>query len=562
MALACNWGGFADTNLDVNEFFFNDHTLTVRFLLQYPNSYQGPMAAVHGTGSLFVGQGDFDADPPGATPKLLVRLGNSQTTVPVNFAANSWHHLALVRAGTDVSLFLDGQPIGAPLRLTSQAQPAGTLRFGKDTFDPNLDGGGRQFYGLLDDIAVFTAALSAAEVATLAATPHLSGTEPNLLAGYVFGDPLQGGPPPPLNRPLWLSVGASLVQVSANRDGAADAAGIPLCSTSLTHLPFPPGQAWQVIQGFDNPTGSHRGYAAFCHDLILAGQPQSASNGRPFVAGAPGQVDTVTQSAAPGGATNYLSVRQRQLEFGDYLHLVQNSAQVAVGDQVGFDQHLADVGDTGAAVGAFHLHRAVTNLGEGNKGSGGAFVTIPAPLANYEVSDNQGQTWRAVIRGIPTPGQWLRRSTDTNPVRYTAAWQPSNEGEIQVYGWTYADYRAKYDELWPQGWRLKHLAPYIVGGGVRYTATWQPSSEGEIQVYGWTYADYRAKYDELWPQGWRLKLLASYVVDGDVRYTAVWQPSSEGEIQVYGWTYPDYRAKYDELWPQGWRLKLLSPYIG
>jgi hypothetical protein len=26
-------------------------------------------------------------------------------------------------------------------------------------------------------------------------------------------------------------------------------------------------------------------------------------------------------------------------------------------------------------------------------------------------------------------------------------------------------------------------------------------------VYGWRYEDYRAKYDELWPQGWRLKLL-------------------------------------------------------
>jgi hypothetical protein len=28
----------------------------------------------------------------------------------------------------------------------------------------------------------------------------------------------------------------------------------------------------------------------------------------------------------------------------------------------------------------------------------------------------------------------------------------------------------------------------------------------------WTYEDYRAKYDELWPQGWRLKLLDVYVV--------------------------------------------------
>jgi hypothetical protein len=146
-------------------------------------------------------------------------------------------------------------------------------------------------------------------------------------------------------------------------------------------------------------------------------------------------------------------------------------------------------------------------------------------------------------------------------VLYNAVWRPSTEGEIQVYGWTYADYRAKYDELWPQGWRLKFLQPYVVNGEVRYTAAWRPSTEGEIQVYGWTYADYRAKYDELWPQGWRLKFLQPYVVNGEVRYTAAWRPSTEGEIQVYGWTYADYRAKYDELWPQGWRLKLLQPYV-
>jgi hypothetical protein len=43
-----------------------------------------------------------------------------------------------------------------------------------------------------------------------------------------------------------------------------------------------------------------------------------------------------------------------------------------------------------------------------------------------------------------------------------------------------------------------------------YTAVWRPSTEGEIQVYGWRYEDYRAKYDELWSQGWRLKLLDTY----------------------------------------------------
>ena len=91
-----------------------------------------------------------------------------------------------------MSLFLDGKPAGAPLRPTAQAQPAGTLRFGKGHLRPNLDGGGRQFYGLLDDVAVFTAALLAGDIAALAAAQHLTGTEANLLAGYVFGLPLQG----------------------------------------------------------------------------------------------------------------------------------------------------------------------------------------------------------------------------------------------------------------------------------------------------------------------------------------------------------------------------------
>jgi hypothetical protein len=101
------------------------------------------------------------------------------------------------------------------------------------------------------------------------------------------------------------------------------------------------------------------------------------------------------------------------------------------------------------------------------------------------------------------------------------------------------------------------LNVYVVSGQVLYTAVWRPSTEGEIQVYGWKYEDYRARYDELWNQGWRLKLLNVYVVSGQVLYTAVWRPSTEGEIQVYGWKYEDYRAKYDELWNHGWRLQAL-----
>ena len=179
-------------------------------------------------------------------------------------------------------------------------------------------------------------------------------------------------------------------------------------------------------------------------------------------------------------------------------------------------------------------------------------VTYEEYRANYDRLWGQG--WRLKA---------LQPTVVGGKVRYTAVWTPSTAGEIQVYGWTYEDYRKKYDELWKQGWRLKLIQPYVLPGDqVRYDAVWQQSTAGETQVYGWTYEDYRKKYDELWKQGWRLKLIQPFVLSGDqVRYTAVWQQSTAGEIQVYGWTYEDYRKKYDELWKQGWRLKLIQPFV-
>ncbi|MEM9004751.1 MAG: M12 family metallopeptidase [Cyanobacteria bacterium P01_F01_bin.86] len=147
--------------------------------------------------------------------------------------------------------------------------------------------------------------------------------------------------------------------------------------------------------------------------------------------------------------------------------------------------------------------------------------------------------------------------------RFFATFRKSNRSEIQVYKWKYQDFRAKYDELWPQGWRLWDLQPYVINDQVRYNAVWYKSrsSIGEIQIYGWKYQDFRAKYDELWPQGWRLHILKNYVIKNQVFYTAVWRRSKRAEIQVYDWKDQDLRAKANELWPQGWRLRIVNPYV-
>ncbi len=146
---------------------------------------------------------------------------------------------------------------------------------------------------------------------------------------------------------------------------------------------------------------------------------------------------------------------------------------------------------------------------------------------------------------------------------YTAVWKKSMQGEIQVYGQTYADYRVKYDYLQKLGWRLKILAPYRVvfdtGYVTRYTAVWQPGTTDEVQQHEVPYAVFRAQYDELWPQGWRLKSL-SILYDGRPLYTTVWEQSAKPEMHVYGVSLSAYQAKHDELTSLGWRLKFLIPY--
>jgi hypothetical protein len=150
-----------------------------------------------------------------------------------------------------------------------------------------------------------------------------------------------------------------------------------------------------------------------------------------------------------------------------------------------------------------------------------------------------------------------------NEVRYTAVWRQGAVPEVQVYEKTYEDFRRTYDELWPQGWRLHLLSNPVVGGQVRYTAVWRQDAVPEIQLYEQSYADFRSRYDALWPFGWRLHLLSNPVVDGQVRYTAVLRRESVDEIQVYEQAYAAYRQKYDELWPLGWRLHLLeNPVVG
>ncbi|HEV8426520.1 MAG TPA: peptidoglycan DD-metalloendopeptidase family protein [Pyrinomonadaceae bacterium] len=556
MALACTWGGYADSDVEFSKFIGDNHTISIRFLMQYPLAYAGAFFSVHGAGRYFVGQGDFQSlsspTSPGKT-NLLIMIGTQSMNIPVS--GDGWHHVALVRTGNEMEVFIDG--LGhRPFRVPTNHLPVGTLRFGSGFSQPHGVGG--QFYGLLDDFALFKTDLSAERIKSLAGPKRLTDDESlrddeSFLVGYVFRNVRPTSLPPRLRRQLDTKPPATFVEVSDIRNPTLDLPKIPLPLNSPMHLPFAPGEVWRVGQGYQG-LQSHHGYAAFCWDIVRDGAI-GGSDGEMIYSASSGKVrdaeDGFTNPVPNPQDTNFVSVRNDDDLCCDYLHIKTDSALVSPGAQVNFGTRLALVGDIG--VEGPHLHMAVSN---GNPSA--TFFTMPAAFSNYE-AEIDGD-WKLIIRGIPQSNQRVRRPLDEGPIRYTAVWQRGTGAEIQMYGVTYEQYRAKYDSIWNDNWRLALLETVGVDDRARYTAVWRPTGGSEFQLYGATKAELEAENDKRHSDGWRIDLLTSYVVDGQARYTGVWRPSDQRRPMMIGETLNTLNARDQAQRDQGFRLHRLSTH--
>lgn len=88
-----------------------------------------------------------------------------------NVAAGAWHHYAVVRSGATLSLYLDGTFIGSNNTFNFAFDLTKPVKFGGVYTDVSSATWDRWFNGSLADTAVFSAALSAAEVAKLITLP-------------------------------------------------------------------------------------------------------------------------------------------------------------------------------------------------------------------------------------------------------------------------------------------------------------------------------------------------------------------------------------------------------
>lgn len=409
-ALGLSWKGYVDTDLDFSEFFESDFTILVRFMSQFPNAYEGPLIAENGHGRFFIGQGDFLSGVWGT--KLLLAVGSQEQTYDVFVGGGAWHTLVVVghNAGAyrEYTPYFRGMRLGRPLRVsqTDPQLPTGTLRFGKRTTGQPVNAHDAQFYGFLDDVAVFNYALSDFEITNLQSLRYeLADWVPGLVAGYKFDI----GSPFLTQRPVALKGSAQLLAVTEDRQATYDVLRLPLPTQQAEYtLPFAPGEAWYVVQGFDEAAGSHKGYASFCWDFILADFPHTGlypfgTNGAPLYAATSGRVITVGQQINNPDPPSLVEIEHAPGESYGYLHIRKDSASVGIGGSVVRGQLVALAGDTGAGPGNYHLHFGVSDKPDRTFG----FVTFPVAFSNYETRDSNG-VWHRVARGIPRAGEVIR----------------------------------------------------------------------------------------------------------------------------------------------------------
>jgi hypothetical protein len=447
-AIYFGYKGHVDTDLAFTEFFGADHTVMAWYMPQYPHGNTGPIVAENGAGTWAFGQDDYrlgDGDNGDAgSPVFFLQVGNQKVNYLLpEMTAGKWIHVAIVRKGDVVSLYVWGVK-RKPVMVTNKATnattevpeikvskasglPSGTLRFGRRT-----DGSGSkavwQAYGMIDDVAIFSKALTGNDITSIIAKARLTGNEAGLVAGYSFEKPISDAKPLPAKLArTWTQPSRTYhMPVSADRNSTKDKVVFvnPFVIGEVSkpvQLPFKKNEVWYVIQGQDDPSSSHNGYAAFCYDFMVANQPQTGTYPEgtamaPVYAGATGKIVSYRKDGAFDGPREpyYMRIRVGENEHIGYLHAAANSLNAdATGGTCDAD-HNCDIPvasaptiDKGELVQkqgpkAAHLHFS-------GAGFPGESMTIPIAFTDYWASDDNGATWQHILRGHPKKGQLIKR---------------------------------------------------------------------------------------------------------------------------------------------------------
>jgi hypothetical protein len=347
MAVATRWQSRVKLGHDMATISAKPFTLSARFFPQHRVPHFGAvigMAISDASRERFaIGQSLItNKDPSWAKPAVGLFIGATETTfdAETKLLLNQWNHLAVVFVPTQGwTVYLNGAKIGSAPDNGFRAK--GELSIGRI----NENAKSSQFYGLIDDVAVFDVALSARDIAHHAALKALVGTEAGLKWGWRFNgnaETMNAQSKPPV-----IEGNARKVPVSVERN-PNDLKNMPApVQVAKYTLPFPEDAEYYVVQG-NCGNGHHWGNYAFTWDFIYAGSrndslPLRQANGnvgatekfnilkgqgQTIVAIADGTVVHANWEFVEGDGSkvpNATIVRHGPAEYSAYYHLQKGS---------------------------------------------------------------------------------------------------------------------------------------------------------------------------------------------------------------------------------------------
>jgi hypothetical protein len=123
---------------------------------------------------------------------------------------------------------------------------------------------------------------------------------------------------------------------------------------------------------------------------------------------------------------------------------------------------------------------------------------------------------------------------------------------------SYSTLIAKYNEVFPQGWRISTIDSFVYNGTVYYNAAWHPGTWGQYDYFGLNPSDMTSQFLYFNGYGWSAAVLDTYLApDGTTRYNVSWRPQGSGAMYFLA-TPAQFASKDAELHAQGYNLTTMS----
>ncbi len=146
---------------------------------------------------------------------------------------------------------------------------------------------------------------------------------------------------------------------------------------------------------------------------------------------------------------------------------------------------------------------------------------------------------------------------------FSAIWeQEQGLPWIARHDLTSAAYQQLFNDLSGQGWRLRCVSGYDVGGNARYACIWDRyAGPAWMARHGLDAAAHQQAFTQLSDQGYRLIQAAGYPVGGTSLFASVWEKSpGHGWKARHGVTAADYQHEFNDAAAHGFRLADVSGY--